>query len=46
MESIKQNAEVSAWKFVKWEVEPLIKLSTSKVYLLRAKLNSGQKMSP
>ena len=45
MEIIKQNTEVSAWKFVKWEVEPLSKLSTSKVYLLRAKLNSGQKMS-
>jgi hypothetical protein len=45
MESIKQNTEVNAWKFVKWDVEPLSKLSTSKVYLLRAKLNSGQKMS-
>lgn len=45
MESIKQNTEVKAWKFVQWDVEPLSTLSNSKVYLLRAKLNSGQKMS-
>ena len=42
MESIKQDTEVKAWKFVEWDVEPL---SDSKVYLLRAKLNSGQKMN-
>lgn len=45
MESIKQNTEVKAWKFVKWDVEPLSKLSNSKVYLLRDKLNRGQNMS-
>jgi hypothetical protein len=45
MESIKQDTEVKAWKFVKWDVEPLSKLSNSKVYRLRAKLNSGQKMN-
>lgn len=45
MESIKQNTEVKAWKFVKWDVEPLSKLRTSKVYMLRKKLNRGQKMS-
>ena len=45
METVKQNNEVSAWKFVKWDVEPLSSLSNSKVYLLRAKLNSGQKMN-
>lgn len=45
MESIKQNTEVKAWKFVKWDVEPLSKLRTSKVYMLREKLNRRQKMS-
>ena len=45
MESIKQNTEVKAWKFVKWDVKPLSTLRNSKVYLLRAKLNQGQKMS-
>ena len=45
MESMKQNIEVKVWKFVKWDVEPLSKLRTSKVYMLREKLNKGQKMS-
>ena len=45
MESTKQNTEVKAWKFVKWDVKPLSTLRNSKVYLLRAKLNQGQKMS-
>ena len=34
-----------ATKFVQWEVEPLDKLSGSKVYLLRLKLNRGKRMS-
>lgn len=41
MESIKQNTEVKTWKFVRWDVEPLSKLRTSKVYMLREKLNKG-----
>jgi hypothetical protein len=45
MDSIKQSTEVKAWKFVKWDVKPLSTLRNSKVYLLRAKLNQGQKMS-
>lgn len=34
-----------ATKFVQWDVEPLESLSSSKVYLLRAKLNRGEVMS-
>lgn len=39
------NKEVTAVKFVQWDVNPLHSLSSSKVYLLRAKLNSGKKMT-
>ena len=34
-----------ATKFVQWDVEPLDRLSGSKVYLLRLKLNRGERMS-
>ena len=34
-----------ATKFVQWDVEPLDRLSDSRVYLLRVKLNRGERMS-
>lgn len=40
-----QSEQVLATKFVQWDVEPLESLSSSKVYLLRAKLNRGEVMS-
>uniref|UniRef100_A0AB33J1Y1 Molybdenum ABC transporter ATP-binding protein n=1 Tax=Prevotella sp. GTC17254 TaxID=3236794 RepID=A0AB33J1Y1_9BACT len=40
-----QSEQVLATKFVQWNVEPLESLSSSKVYLLRAKLNRGEVMS-
>ena len=40
-----QSEQVLATKFVQWDVEPLDKLSGSKVYLLRLKLNRGERMS-
>lgn len=40
-----QSEQVLATKFVQWDVEPLESLSDSKVYLLRAKLNRGERMS-
>lgn len=40
-----QSEQVLATKFVQWDVEPLESLSSSKVYLLRAKLNRGERMS-
>ena len=40
-----QSEQVLATKFVQWNVNPLESLSNSKVYLLRAKLNRGERMS-
>lgn len=40
-----QDVQVSAAKFVQWDIDPLESLSGSKVYLLRSKPNSGKKMS-
>ena len=40
-----QSEQVFATKFVQWEVEPLESLCNSKVYLLRVKLNRGERMS-
>ena len=40
-----QSEQAVATKFVQWDVEPLDRLSGSKVYLLRVKLNSGERMS-
>lgn len=40
-----QSEQVLATKFVQWDVNPLESLSNSKVYLLRAKLNRGERMS-
>ena len=40
-----QSGQMLATKFVKWEVNPLESLCNSKVYLLRAKLNRGERMS-
>lgn len=40
-----QSEQVLATKFVQWDVNPLESLSDSKVYLLRAKLNRGERMS-
>lgn len=39
------NNKVTAVKFVQWDVNPQHCLCCSKVYLLRAKLNSGKKMT-
>lgn len=36
---------VLATKFVQWDVEPLESLCKSKVYLLREKLNRGERMT-
>ena len=41
----KESEQVLATKFVQWEVEPLESLCNSKVYLLRVKLNRGERMS-
>lgn len=41
----KESEQVLATKFVQWDVEPLESLSSSKVYLLRAKLNRAERMS-
>ena len=40
-----ESEQVLATKFVQWEVEPLESLCNSKVYLLRVKLNRGERMS-
>ena len=40
-----QSGQMLATKFVKWEVNPLESLCNSKVYLLRAKLNRGERIS-
>ena len=40
-----QSGQMLATKFVKWEVNPLESLCNSKVYILRAKLNRGERMS-
>lgn len=40
-----QSEQVLATKFVQWDVNPLESLCSSKVYLLRAKLNRGERMS-
>ena len=40
-----QSGQMLATKFVKWEVNPLESLCNSKVYLLRAKFNRGERMS-
>ena len=40
-----QSEQVLATKFVKWDVTPLRSLCKSKVYILRAKLNCGERMS-
>ena len=42
---VDESERLMATKFVKWEVSPLSELNNSKVYLLRAKLNGGAKMS-
>lgn len=39
------SEQVLATKFVTWEIEPLETLCHSKVYLLRTKLNRGERMS-
>ena len=40
-----QSEQVVATKFVKWDVPSLENLRESKVYLLRVKLNRGERMS-
>lgn len=40
-----QSEQVVATKFVQWDVNPLEGLCNSKVYLLRVKLNRGERMS-
>ena len=40
-----QSEQVLATKFVHWGVPPLESLCDSSVYLLRAKLNRGERMS-
>lgn len=40
-----QSEQVVATKFVQWDVPSLENLRESKVYLLRAKLNRGERMS-
>ena len=42
---VDESEQVLATKFVQWEVEPLESLCNSKVYLLRVKLNRGERMS-
>ncbi|MGI6242771.1 MAG: hypothetical protein ACOYJK_04435 [Prevotella sp.] len=42
---VEESERLVATKFVQWDVEPLESLSGSKVYLLRAKLNRGERMS-
>lgn len=42
---VDESERLVATKFVQWDVEPLDKLSGSKVYLLRLKLNRGECMS-
>lgn len=39
------NTTAIAVKFVKWDVPELNTLSNSKVYILREKLNTGEKLS-
>lgn len=41
----KLSNEITAVKFVQWDVNPLSSLNGSKVYQLRAKLNSGSRMN-
>ena len=40
-----QSKQAVATKFVQWDVNPLESLCNSKVYLLRVKLNRGERMS-
>ena len=40
-----QSEQALATKFVHWNVPPLKSLCDSSVYLLRAKINSGERMS-
>ena len=40
-----QSEQALATKFVHWDVPPLESLCDSTVYLLRAKLNRGERMS-
>ena len=40
-----QSEQAVATKFVQWDVNPLESLCNSKVYLLRVKLNRGERMS-
>ena len=42
---VEQSWQVLATKFVQWDVPSLESLCDSKVYLLRAKLNRGERMS-
>ena len=42
---VDESERLVATKFVQWDVEPLDRLSGSKVYLLRVKLNRGECMS-
>ena len=42
---VDESERLVATKFVQWDVEPLDRLSGSKVYLLRLKLNRGERMS-
>ena len=42
---VDESERLVATKFVQWDVEPLETLRHSKVYLLRVKLNRGERMS-
>ena len=42
---VDESERLVATKFVQWEVEPLESLCNSKVYLLRLKLNRGERLS-
>ena len=42
---VDESERLVATKFVQWDVEPLDRLSDSRVYLLRVKLNRGERMS-
>ena len=42
---VDESERLVATKFVQWDVEPLDRLSGSKVYLLRLKLNRGERMN-
>ena len=42
---VDESERLVAIKFVLWDVEPLESLCNSKVYLLRVKLNRGERMS-